>query len=228
MRLIWILHTAFRAVFIADQRFLAIKQPDKYWTLQIKYVQARDAGSYECQVSTEPKVSARVQLQVVGKSKPRPSPRPRPWTWALNARAYEYEFALGQWKLGSGWVERIICGYQGVKVKRQHMRKLFSPLTKGRTEQSHTWAEIFACFMRQLHFKLLTKLHSNCGCWPLAIEMLEKRVLKKSKAEHTDGTFLWSVKFFNEKTFTCWALVSFWFPRHTNTHTHTPKHPSTE
>jgi len=55
--------------------------------------------------------------------------------------------------------------------------------------------------------------------------MLEKRVLKKSKAEHTDGTFLWSVKFFNEKTFTCWALVSFWFPRHTNTHTHT--HPST-
>uniref|UniRef100_A0A6P4EB47 Hemicentin-1-like n=1 Tax=Drosophila rhopaloa TaxID=1041015 RepID=A0A6P4EB47_DRORH len=53
------------AVFIADQRFLAIKQPDKCWTLQIKYVQARDAGSYECQVSTEPKVSARVQLQVV-------------------------------------------------------------------------------------------------------------------------------------------------------------------
>ncbi|KAH8313105.1 hypothetical protein KR067_000495 [Drosophila pandora] len=57
--------TVDRAVFIADQRFLAIKQPDKYWTLQIKYVQARDAGSYECQVSTEPKVSARVQLQVV-------------------------------------------------------------------------------------------------------------------------------------------------------------------
>ncbi|XP_068157319.1 zwei Ig domain protein zig-8 [Drosophila tropicalis] len=57
--------TVDRAVFIADQRFLAIKQPDKYWTLQIKYVQARDAGAYECQVSTEPKVSARVQLHVV-------------------------------------------------------------------------------------------------------------------------------------------------------------------
>ncbi|XP_060648333.1 hemicentin-2 [Drosophila nasuta] len=57
--------TVDRAVFIADQRFLALKQPDKYWTLQIKYVQARDAGTYECQVSTEPKVSARVQLQVV-------------------------------------------------------------------------------------------------------------------------------------------------------------------
>lgn len=57
----------YRAVFIADQRFLALKQPDKFWTLQIKYVQARDAGAYECQVSTEPKVSARVHLQVVGK-----------------------------------------------------------------------------------------------------------------------------------------------------------------
>ncbi|KNC33025.1 hypothetical protein FF38_02868 [Lucilia cuprina] len=54
-----------KAVFIADQRFLALKQPDKFWTLQIKYVQARDAGAYECQVSTEPKVSARVHLQVV-------------------------------------------------------------------------------------------------------------------------------------------------------------------
>lgn len=35
--------------------------------LQIKYVQARDAGVYECQVSTEPKVSAKVHLHVVGK-----------------------------------------------------------------------------------------------------------------------------------------------------------------
>lgn len=35
--------------------------------LQIKYVQARDAGIYECQVSTEPKVSAKVHLHVVGK-----------------------------------------------------------------------------------------------------------------------------------------------------------------
>lgn len=36
------------------------------WTLQIKYVQARDAGLYECQISTEPKISARVYLHVVG------------------------------------------------------------------------------------------------------------------------------------------------------------------
>lgn len=29
---------------------------------------ARDAGQYECQISTEPKVSARVHLHVVGES----------------------------------------------------------------------------------------------------------------------------------------------------------------
>lgn len=39
------------------------------WTLQIKYVQARDAGVYECQISTEPKISARVYLHVVGELK---------------------------------------------------------------------------------------------------------------------------------------------------------------
>lgn len=39
------------------------------WTLQIKYVQARDAGLYECQISAEPKISARVYLHVVGKLK---------------------------------------------------------------------------------------------------------------------------------------------------------------
>lgn len=37
------------------------------WTLQIKYVQARDAGLYECQISAEPKISARVYLHIVGK-----------------------------------------------------------------------------------------------------------------------------------------------------------------
>lgn len=37
------------------------------WTLQIKFVQARDAGLYECQISAEPKISARVYLHVVGK-----------------------------------------------------------------------------------------------------------------------------------------------------------------
>lgn len=57
-----------RITFIADERFQSFYVDSTgIWTLQIKYVQARDAGIYECQVSTEPKVSARVQLLVVGK-----------------------------------------------------------------------------------------------------------------------------------------------------------------
>ena len=56
--------------FIADERFQSFYiESNGVWTLQIKYVQARDAGIYECQVSTEPKVSARVHLHVVGELK---------------------------------------------------------------------------------------------------------------------------------------------------------------
>lgn len=55
-----------RLTFIADERFQAyFKEESKQWMLQIKYVQPRDAGLYECSVSTEPKVSARVYLHVV-------------------------------------------------------------------------------------------------------------------------------------------------------------------
>ncbi|KAH8264361.1 hypothetical protein KR038_007079 [Drosophila bunnanda] len=35
------------------------------WTLQIKYVKLEDAGWYECQLATEPKMSAKVQLFVI-------------------------------------------------------------------------------------------------------------------------------------------------------------------
>ncbi|KAH8330310.1 hypothetical protein KR067_001084 [Drosophila pandora] len=35
------------------------------WTLQIKYVKLDDAGWYECQLATEPKMSAKVQLFVI-------------------------------------------------------------------------------------------------------------------------------------------------------------------
>ncbi|KAL7037356.1 hypothetical protein ACKWTF_009178 [Chironomus riparius] len=58
--------TVDRMTFIADERFQSFfVETTGIWTLQIKYVQARDAGQYECQVSTEPKVSARVHLHVV-------------------------------------------------------------------------------------------------------------------------------------------------------------------
>lgn len=36
------------------------------WTLQIKYPQLRDAGVYECQINTEPKMSLSYVLNVVG------------------------------------------------------------------------------------------------------------------------------------------------------------------
>ena len=36
------------------------------WVLQIKFVQPRDAGIYECQVSTEPRISENFHLNVVG------------------------------------------------------------------------------------------------------------------------------------------------------------------
>uniref|UniRef100_A0A6P4EJ38 Uncharacterized protein LOC108042703 isoform X1 n=2 Tax=Drosophila rhopaloa TaxID=1041015 RepID=A0A6P4EJ38_DRORH len=53
--------------FIADERFQSIFQEDHdyTWSLQIKYVQPSDAGYYECQMATEPKLSAKVHLQIV-------------------------------------------------------------------------------------------------------------------------------------------------------------------
>lgn len=67
--------TVDRTTFIADERFHAYYsstgQLPGVWTLQIKYVQARDAGMYECHLNfygDEQKTSGRVQLNVVGKS----------------------------------------------------------------------------------------------------------------------------------------------------------------
>ncbi|XP_042232001.1 uncharacterized protein LOC121872933 [Homarus americanus] len=58
--------TVDRYTFIADERFQAWHEPDtETWTLQVKYVQERDAGRYECQVSTEPKMSHFVHFHVV-------------------------------------------------------------------------------------------------------------------------------------------------------------------
>merc|ERR1719412_1991767 len=52
--------------FISDDRFYILKPERRHvWTLRIRYVQPRDAGIYECQVSTEPKMSHFVQLNIV-------------------------------------------------------------------------------------------------------------------------------------------------------------------
>jgi len=58
--------TVDQETFISDGRFVSLKKlKDSLWTLKIKYVSARDAGKYECQVSTVPKISRWIDLVVV-------------------------------------------------------------------------------------------------------------------------------------------------------------------
>ncbi|KAK3868090.1 hypothetical protein Pcinc_026501 [Petrolisthes cinctipes] len=53
-------------VFASDQRFQVLHADNsERWTLQIKYAQPRDAGVYECQVNTEPKIYMAFTLNVV-------------------------------------------------------------------------------------------------------------------------------------------------------------------
>jgi len=55
-----------RYTFIADERFNVIAAPGgESWVLQIKYVQPRDAGIFECQISTEPKLAYYIRLIVL-------------------------------------------------------------------------------------------------------------------------------------------------------------------
>ncbi|GIX99420.1 uncharacterized protein CDAR_297361 [Caerostris darwini] len=59
--------TVGKYTYTSDQRFTSIHMDNtEVWTLEIKYVQKKDAGVYECQVSTEPKMSLSIQLNVVG------------------------------------------------------------------------------------------------------------------------------------------------------------------
>ncbi|XP_065161598.1 limbic system-associated membrane protein-like isoform X2 [Atheta coriaria] len=52
--------------YSSDERFQAVHiQHSEDWTLKIKYVQLRDAGLYECQVSSHPPTSIFIQLNVV-------------------------------------------------------------------------------------------------------------------------------------------------------------------
>ncbi|XP_069180524.1 inactive tyrosine-protein kinase 7-like isoform X2 [Procambarus clarkii] len=58
--------TVDRYTFVRDERLTVHFTPDTgTWTLVIKYVQERDAGTYECQISTEPKMSLLVHLNVI-------------------------------------------------------------------------------------------------------------------------------------------------------------------
>lgn len=55
--------------YTGDERF-SVKHPEASdeWTLKIDYVQQRDAGVYECQVNTEPKMNLAFVLRVEGKT----------------------------------------------------------------------------------------------------------------------------------------------------------------
>lgn len=57
-----------RESYIANGRYIPyLKETSSQWSLQIKFVEPKDAGLYECQVAMEPKVSSRVRLFVTGK-----------------------------------------------------------------------------------------------------------------------------------------------------------------
>ncbi|KAG0417872.1 hypothetical protein HPB47_005317 [Ixodes persulcatus] len=52
--------------YTSDQRFHSIHlEGSEDWTLEVRYTQKWDAGVYECQVSTEPKMSLNISLAVV-------------------------------------------------------------------------------------------------------------------------------------------------------------------
>ena len=54
--------------YTTDGRFTALhSESSEDWTLRIASAQIADSGTYECQISTEPKISKAFELQVVGK-----------------------------------------------------------------------------------------------------------------------------------------------------------------
>ncbi|KAF6210585.1 hypothetical protein GE061_013691 [Apolygus lucorum] len=60
--------TAALLTYTNDQRFQSLHSDGSdEWTLKIASPQLRDSGTYECQVSTEPKISQAFKLNVVGK-----------------------------------------------------------------------------------------------------------------------------------------------------------------
>ena len=54
--------------YTGDARFGVIHpEASDEWNLRVEYVQKRDAGVYECQVNTEPKINMAILLNVEGK-----------------------------------------------------------------------------------------------------------------------------------------------------------------
>ena len=53
--------------FVHEDRYELIPSRHGKWTLKLKYVVAQDAGKFECQISTSPKLNQTFNLKVVGK-----------------------------------------------------------------------------------------------------------------------------------------------------------------
>lgn len=59
--------TVGRYTYTSDQRFTCLNlENSDDWTLEVKYVLKEDAGVYECQINTEPKMSLSIRLTVIG------------------------------------------------------------------------------------------------------------------------------------------------------------------
>ena len=61
--------TSDRHVFTADSRFELTGRDPSDWSLKVKNIRLSDAGIYECQVNTDPKMNRKVNLQVGKQSK---------------------------------------------------------------------------------------------------------------------------------------------------------------
>lgn len=68
--------------FVHDDRYELISSRHGRWTLKLKYVTARDAGRFECQVSTVPKLNQTFSLKVVGKFNWPSCPADRKWQFS--------------------------------------------------------------------------------------------------------------------------------------------------
>ncbi|XP_014359273.1 hemicentin-1 [Papilio machaon] len=63
--------------YTGDARFSVLHpEPSDDWDLKVDYVQPRDAGVYECQINTEPKINMAVVLNVEDESHTPASPPP--------------------------------------------------------------------------------------------------------------------------------------------------------
>lgn len=55
------------STYSSDSRYSIEFKPPNDWQLQIKYVNERDEGQFECQVNTVPSLALVVLLEVIGK-----------------------------------------------------------------------------------------------------------------------------------------------------------------